>query len=88
MASPSARWRPRNDRRSLTYYRWTSWLRLVLAVAVAAATIAGLIRGTANVVGAVSLLFVVVFIGSTEIWRLQGIRAIEREHRETPPASR
>lgn len=84
-APPSARWRPRNDRRSLTYYRWTSWFRLVLAVGVAAVTIAGLAHGTANVVGAVLLLFVVAFVGSTEIWRLQGIRAIERERRETPP---
>lgn len=86
MATPSsARWRPPNSRRSITYWRWSSWIRLALAAVLAAMTIAGLVRGTNNVVGSVLFLFVAAFLGSAAIWQLQGIHAIAHERREEPP---
>lgn len=93
MARADARWRPPNRRRPLSWYLWMAWTRLALVAIVATTTIHDLVRGGNGVLDG-GLLFVFALIGSTEVWKLQGIHAMKRERAKrddvkstTPPST-
>jgi len=86
MASKAqGRWRPPNPDRSLSSYKRFAWVRLCLYALLLVLGVVSILQGQ----GAALLIpaaVVVLLAGSMDIWRLQGIHALEAERRTSPAA--